>query len=439
MPLKQIQRILRRNLWIIVVVTLLGGAVGYAQASTQPDTYTATSQTLFTPVTSSGQAADMVSTSGLIGSQLATFAALVGTPLILDPVIDDLGLGADAAEVAGTVTASVANTNNILIVTATSTQPQAAARLADAVSQSIVDEVLSGGGETEMLLGAQIQAELVAPGETAVVPAGSVVIITVLVGAAVGFAIALLVSGLRAQTDRRVRTRDDVRRAVGTELPVEGVVRDGRLLVREAPDGPVAEANRRLVSEIVARAEGVPSLLVTSPRPTSGTPASAANIAAAIAESGSRVVLVDADLRTGETGALFGLEAARGLSTVLQGGTALDEAVVDGPIAGLRILPSGPAASNASALISSGALDTVMRSLDDAADVLVIAAPAVLEHADAARLARYADGSVVVVTSGDADRGELAEAADLLAEAGAAPAAAVIADVPRRGVDAAWR
>ena len=440
MPLKQIGTILRRNIWVIVLGVILGGVIGFGQASSQPPSYTATSHTLFEPAGASANADDIVSARSLIGSQLATYVALAGTPLILDPVIDDLGLSATPAEISDTITAKVESTENILVVTATSTQPAAAAALADAVSESLSDRVVDLGEGTESI-GAQIDAQLVSPGADSTVRSSSDLIITVLIGAATGFAIALVVAAFRAQIDTRIRTRHDVRGATHRALPVEAQIKGApRLTTAGAADDATSEAYRRFVAELTTGGERLPSaVIVTSPAPSSGAPAAAVNIATTLAERGDSVILVDADLRGGQPSELLGLSGARGLSDVLTGDAGLPEAIDSTTLPGVRVVPAGSRLDDASALLWSKALETTFAQLRAAADVVVVSAPPVLDYADAARLAEHAETSILVVTSGDSRVPDLADAYEQLKEGGAPTKGVLLTDVPRRGVNAAWR
>lgn len=150
----------------------------------------------------------------------------------------------------------------------------------------------------------------------------------------------------------------------------------------------------------------VRSVLVTSAVGEEGKTTTAVNLAVALAESGSRVVLVDADLRKPSVHRWFGLLDDVGLSTVLAGESAFAEAVhyVE---PNLAVLPSGPPSPAANELLGRPAFERLVESTAQQCDFVVIDAPPVLPVADALVAARAVDGVVVVARVGQVRRREV--------------------------------
>jgi capsular exopolysaccharide synthesis family protein len=153
----------------------------------------------------------------------------------------------------------------------------------------------------------------------------------------------------------------------------------------------------------------VRTLLVTSSIANEGKSTIAANIAATLAETGARVLLVDTDLRRPSVAPLLGIEGAAGLTTVLLGRAAVSDVVQDWGSAGLEVLTAGTVPPNPSELLGSPAMRRLMQSLRQEYDYVVLDAPPLLPVADAAILSHVVDGTMVVANVRRARRRELRE------------------------------
>lgn len=439
MPLKQLGRILRRNVWLILIVTVLGGVVAFGLANTQRPTYSAGARVLFTPSSAAVEPSQLVATGTLISSRVSTYAALVDTPVILDPVIQELGLNASAPQIAAAVSASVESTNNIIAVSTTSSEGQSAAALANAVAESLADQVTALDLATPEagLDAVGITSELVDPAEAPSRPSAPDIALLTLIGAAVGFGIGIVIAGIRAYTDSRIRNRTDIHAATRPDVPIEGLPRGDSLI---AVDPSSAEAYRRFAVDVAARPIPVgDSIIVTSPRATAAAALAATNLALVFAENGQSVVLLDADLRSGSVAEVLGHERNDGLSDVLSGNVELREVVRSGPHPNLRVVPAGREIQETGALLSSKAMDLIVDDLADLADVVVINSAPVLDFADGLIVADNADSAVLVVSSGSSRGRDLADAFSLLEDSGTKVSGVLLASVPRRGPDADWR
>jgi len=138
-------------------------------------------------------------------------------------------------------------------------------------------------------------------------------------------------------------------------------------------------------------------LLITSPCPGEGKSTIAANYAISVAQTGQRVVLVDADLRRPGLQRLFGLSHGPGLTDVLRN-PALGLAVLrDSATENLKIVTSGPIPPNPSELLGSQRMGAFLDLLLGATDVIIVDAPPILIVADASVLAARMDGVVLVL------------------------------------------
>jgi len=186
------------------------------------------------------------------------------------------------------------------------------------------------------------------------------------------------------------------------------------------PRSAVAEAYRTLRTNIQFSSldEPLRTLLVASASADEGKSTTLANLAVTFAQAGRRTILVDSDLRRPSLHAIFGTPNDHGLTTMLLQDDA-PAPLVETPIEGLRLLPSGPIPPNPSELLASRRLEGAIARLRDDADLVLFDSPPALAVSDAAVLSRRVDGVVLVVRAGGTRREHAARARQVLERAGA--------------------
>jgi polysaccharide biosynthesis transport protein len=160
------------------------------------------------------------------------------------------------------------------------------------------------------------------------------------------------------------------------------------------------EAYRNLRSSLLYMAEEAVRpriLLVTSSVPNEGKSLTAANLAIAMASSGSRVLLVDADARKGALHARFQVPAIPGFTEVLGQGLKWEEAVQATKIPNLFLLPQGSFAPNASELFISGVTKTFLQGAATKYDYVILDTVPVMAADDVTSLAPHVDGVIFVI------------------------------------------
>ncbi len=174
------------------------------------------------------------------------------------------------------------------------------------------------------------------------------------------------------------------------------------LVAVEHPRSAVAEAYRTMRTNLsFAAVDGeCRILLVTSVSPGEGKTTTAANLAVTLAQAGSRVLLVDCDLRRPNVHRIFGIDNGGGLTNVLAQGRPLQELLHEGPVSGLKILTSGPIPPNPAELLGSERTRQLWPQLLDDFDYVVIDSPPVLAVTDAALLASQVHGVILVIWAG---------------------------------------
>jgi succinoglycan biosynthesis transport protein ExoP len=148
------------------------------------------------------------------------------------------------------------------------------------------------------------------------------------------------------------------------------------------------------------------SLLVTSAVAEEGKTTTLLNLAVVSAAAGSKVVVVDADLRKPIIHSIFNIDNSIGITTFLIGEvTDIDRLIVRTSVENLSVVPCGPISPNPSELLDSEEMRTFVRLLKERFDLVLFDSPPISMVTDAAIMASYADGVILVVQSGKVDRG----------------------------------
>ena len=248
-----------------------------------------------------------------------------------------------------------------------------------------------------------------------------------LLGLLIGFGLVLV----REQLNRGVRNVDELEQAVGASVrstiprvPSWRRRKEARLIMMEDALSPTAEAYRILQSSLAFLEVGTSAkvLLLTSATPGEGKSTTAANLAIAFAEAGSRTVLVDADLRHPRLHKFFKVDNRSGLSDILTGRATFDQIVKAGgwhqSESGLALLTAGRPLGHTTKALNSPALTALLGRLRQA-DVVILDAPPTLPVADTALLATHADAVLVVANPSVSSRSALEQLGRRLPSLGA--------------------
>lgn len=167
-----------------------------------------------------------------------------------------------------------------------------------------------------------------------------------------------------------------------------------------------AEAYRALRTSVLLSAAGSPprTILVTSSQPSEGKTTTVVNTAMSLAQLGASVLIIDCDLRKPATHKLLGANHARGLSTYLSREVELEGLIQELPIANISLLACGAIPPNPAELISSDKMKTMLATLAQRYDHILIDAPPIINVTDAVILSRMVDGVILVVHGGRSTR-----------------------------------
>lgn len=191
------------------------------------------------------------------------------------------------------------------------------------------------------------------------------------------------------------------------------------LIVRDRPRSSISEAYRMLQANLkfLSSDKALKTLVVTSSVPREGKSTMSANLAAAIAQSGRRVLLVDADMRLPRQHHIWDLLNEAGLSDVLVGQAEL-RTVIKPVMDNLHVLSAGVVPPNPMALLDSERMAALIDNFADSYDFVIVDTPALCVAADAPILGRMADGVLLVVRPGVVDSASATAAKEVLERSG---------------------
>jgi capsular exopolysaccharide synthesis family protein len=227
--------------------------------------------------------------------------------------------------------------------------------------------------------------------------------------------------------DSRIKTPDEVKAYL--ELPCLGMVpvvpiknQHGETPLLNGEASPAFSEAIRAVRTAVLFAsadDGARSIVVTSTGPHEGKTLVASSLAIALAQTGQRTIVMDADMRRPRMHEALGRSQEPGLSNLLVGEAVLTDAVRTTTVQNLWILAAGHIPPNPAELLGSRKYDDLLAELKRRFDWVVIDAPPVMPVTDAALLAHTAGGVLFVIGAEMTPRQSAAAALEQLRSANA--------------------
>ncbi|RBY74808.1 hypothetical protein DQ239_18620 [Blastococcus sp. TF02-09] len=431
LDLKDVLQAVRSGWWWLVTGLLVGlAAAGLLSWLTTP-LYSSSTQ-LFVAVagstdTSAAQAGNLFSQQ-----RVTSYVPLLTGKSLAGEVVDELDLDLTPGQVADKVSAEVLPESVVVQVTVTDTSAERAQAIAAAMGRRFSERV------TE--LEADVTAVRVTTTEQAEVnpePVSPAMNRNLALGGVLGLLIGLGLTLLRSRLDNTVKTGDDVQTLTGAGV-IGTVLEDPKLddeHVVTARDGHSlsSESFRAIRTNLqFLNVDSPPKVIVvTSSVPGEGKSTLAVNLGTALAQSGSRVILVEADLRRPRVTRYMGLVSGAGLTNVLAGTADLAEVTQPWGDGKLSVLAAGPMPPNPSELLGSEHMRALLEELRQEHDFVVIDTPPLLPVTDAAVLSVAADGCLITTRHGVTRREQLAEASSVLARIDARLLGVVLNRVPQ--------
>lgn len=250
-------------------------------------------------------------------------------------------------------------------------------------------------------------------------------------GMALAFGLEFLDNTVASQADIEQRLNVAFLGLVPTIAPEKVAAGGPDLVVFREPKSAIAECCRAIRTNLLFMTPDKPfrTLLVTSANPQEGKSATVINLGVTMAQSGSRVLLVDTDMRRPRLHKAFKISNEVGISSVVVGERTLDDAIKSTEVPNLFVLPCGPIPPNPSEMLHTRAFRELLEQVQQKFDKVVLDSPPVGVVADAAVLASGADASLLVLKAARTPREMARKAVRALSDVNAKLLGAVLNDV----------
>lgn len=400
--------VLRRRFFPLLLCVLVGAVGALVVNRTTDPVYQSTSQ-VFVNIPTASSIQNSFQGVQVVSDLLPSYAEIASSRTVVAKVKERLSLPDSVEALRARISAKPLPQKLILEISANDSDPVRARSIANSTTLALADAVAEL--EKSRTPSTAVQLQVIDPavrGHQTAPRTTYNVVLGLLVGLVAGLVLALALEAL----DRSVKTGAQTEAA--THAPVLGVVprmrRSGSQLAVLDND-PVAENYRTLRTSVTYANPDHPVrvIMVTSASSQEGKTTTAVNLAIALAQSGERTVLVDADLRRPNVAQMLGIEGAVGVTSVLTRSADLGGALQTWRD-DLLVLPAGALPPNPSEMVGSQAMSKLISELDAFADTIVIDAPPVLPVTDAVVLSTQVDGVILVVRAGKTQRGQAAEA-----------------------------
>lgn len=416
-----------------------------------PKTYTATN-TVMVVAGGGNNLGSYLSAETLASTKAETYLALGNAPEVAALVNQKFASEGQTVSW-DSVTFAKDPSNSQIRVSAGASTPENAKTVADAFAAALseeaarVEKVMATGGTDTTSTVPVVQVIPISSALVPTSPSAPVLRNNLFYGAIAGLILAALYVFIKHLFDVRIRSTEQVEETTGHPvlgtIPQDSRLDDHRQIVTFVEPGDrrgwsTAEAIRDLRTNLTfSRVDNPPRIIVvTSALAGEGKSSIAANLASAISQSGSNVVLIDADLRRSVQTDLFHLQSGAGLTDLLSGAVDLQDVMQDwDQDQRLHVLGAGRVPPNPSELLGSLAMKRLLADLSKEA-VVIVDSPPLLPVTDASVLANHADGVLVVARAGKTSIEDLKKATERLERVNGHVLGVVLNQVPRSSTSA---
>jgi len=258
--------------------------------------------------------------------------------------------------------------------------------------------------------------------------------INLMIGIVLGLTVGVLAAFIKEYMNVRVQTPEDVKRRGYTPLsPImdidEEIARlggqkiaardkavDAHLVTVSFPFSSIAESYRQMRTNLQFAKVGTPArtLMLTSPTQGDGKSTTVSNLAVAFAQTGKKVLLVDADLRRPMLHSLFRIERGAGLAELLTGKATFERVLRHTNVENLDLLPSGDIPPNPAEVLGSDEMREFVAAATKKYEMVLFDTSPVMAVTDPSVISTMTDGVVMVVSSGSTRMEDLEQSIELL-------------------------
>lgn len=403
---------------VLIMIVSLGVGYFYSYTCVIPKYRSTTSFLLAQLADEKNEDGNTVADLSMTSTLIQPYISLLGSKRVVNKVIDNLGLNTSYSTVKSMM--NITQENQAMIVLTVSNEN---AELAETIAKELAKVFVE---EAEEIF--QIEnVNIIDAAERAYYPYNinhaKDLIVFGMLGAFLSCGLVLLIYML----DTTVKEEEDLEE-VG--LPILGTIpvfekklektiqketssqnvdqgrkkfnKDNEIVILDNAKSPVAEAFRALRTNVTFT-QNTKTILITSSRMGEGKSYVAANLAATIAKTDKKVIIVDADMRKGRQNKIFGLENKRGLSNYLANceETKVDIGEVTSyikttKVPNLHLMTSGSRPSNPAELLSAPKIKGLLSVLGEIYDIIIIDGTPSSIIADSVVISRFTDFTMLV-------------------------------------------
>lgn len=439
MDLRDFYALILRHLGTVVTCTVLGLGGGFAATSLTTPIYQAQVQLFVSTPSSSLDLSSLIQGSSFSQQRVKSYAQIINGPSTLVPVINQLKLDVSFATLAKRVKASAPLDTVLINVTVSDESPILASRIANAIGIEFSKTVnrLELAQNTE---GSAIKVSVVKSAAVPNSPSTPRPLLNLALGLILGLGLGIGIGIVRQIFDHTVKSEADLEDVpLLAAIGFDDSAAEKPLISQISKYHSRTEAFRQLRTNLQYLKTDSPSkvIAITSALPGEGKTSTAVNLAISFAQSGMRVIIVEADMRRPKVSQYLGIEKSNaGLSKLLSVARSLTEADVKGVLEfreqeRIFVIPSGEIPSNPAELLDSPCFEELIEILRKDFDYILVDCPPALPVADSSIIATRVDGIVIVTRAGVTRVNEFSGVKETMLGVGSRVVGAVLNMIPR--------
>lgn len=436
--------ILFKKLYIIVIGIIVGLMLSYSVTSflITPKYTSSLNMYVNNGYTASGDETAVI-TTGTISASISlvnTYAVLLMDDTFMQSVSEELGEQISVKQLQSCVTMEAVNDTEVMNISAVTADPQLSADICNtiaALAPDMLKRVTNSGA-----------VEVVGPATAASKPSYPNLVKNLALGGLAGAVLPALIILLLAILDTTIKSEEEIKSTYS--LPSLGDVPAFKMSSEDKKNAKkhrstatynsirlndntpfqIREAYKTIRTNIIftlgTHKRKIVELTSASPEEYKST--TSANLAITMAQTGAKVLLIDADMRKPVQHKIFRLDNAKGLSSVLAGMDELNDAVKQNVLTNLDIFPAGPTPPNPSELLGSKNMEVLLEALEKYYDIILIDTPPVNIVTDALTLSKYTTGILLMVRQGKTRHEDIEAAIDSIYTANASVIGTILVD-----------
>ena len=393
----------KRRVWIVLAAVAFGTVIGMYGKFVVKDVFQAEASMCIIDSNKEVSMSDLQ-----VGSALTNdYEGIIKSRVVLTKVIANLKLDIEYKELYNAVSIENPDGTRIIKINVISGNQNEAVDIANEILSVSIDEI-------PHVLGSNTPTVLDKADELFVENIRRSVMSYTLLGVLAGIVISCGAVVISVITNTSIKNEEDIQKCSG--LSVLGAVPDykgkkqKKIMWPENLSFNASEAIYQLRTGILYSSKDVKTIAITSAFENQGKSFISFHLAYSLSQVGKRVLLVDTDMRKSVLQRRMGLEGVKlGLSEYLSGNAELGQVIYDVGITNMHVLFSGKLVPNASALLAAKWLENLCAEVRDSYDYVIFDTPPICVVGDAAIVASFCDGALLVIENGVTKKKTLAQ------------------------------